>query len=363
MLHFYYNRTKTEKQSISYPQLKQMNFEKTKEYKKIFKFSSPSGFRVISREGTIIEFKESFNWGSKSEYGKTISAFANNKGGFIVFGVKNNPRDLLGLQSNNFENLDEATITQYLNSVFSPEIDFEKFTITVRAKTIGILHINKSENKPVIPIKNDGDIKEGEIYYRYNARSDKIKFPELKNLLEEVKNKEKDRWMNLFERISKIGPENTALVNMVDGKIEGNTGTLVIDQKLIPKIKFIQEGKFREGGIPVLKLVGEVRPVSISRGGSGGTGMRFTDDPNALAVKEEDVLKEFTLEYRTLTKQLYERYSDFKSNEKYHKIKKSLAGKGFSFVRKLNPRNAKSTQQEFYSPKIFKEYDKYYTKK
>jgi hypothetical protein len=342
-----------------------MDFEKSKEYKKIFKFSASSGSRLTSREGVTIEFKESFNWGSKSEYGKTIAAFANNKGGFIVFGVKNKPRDLIGLQSNNFDDQDEAIITQYLNSVFSPEIDFEKSILDVRGKNIGILHISKSQNKPIVAIKNDGDIKEGEIYYRYTARSDKIKFPELKNLLDEIKSIEKERWMNLFERISLIGPENTALVNMAAGKIEGNTGTLVIDQKLIPKIKFIQEGKFKETGSPTLKLVGEVRPVSIASGSSRGGGMRIADDPNAPAirVKEDEMLEEFNLEYRALTKKLYERYSDFKSNEKYYKLKKALAGKGFSFVRKLNPRNAKSTQQEFYSPRIFKEFDKHYTKK
>ena len=48
-------------------------------------------------------------------------AFANNKGGYIVFGVKDKPRDLVGLKSNNFEDVDEAKITAYINSVFAPK--------------------------------------------------------------------------------------------------------------------------------------------------------------------------------------------------------------------------------------------------
>lgn len=343
-----------------------MDFENSQDYKKIFKFTAPASHKLLSREGGAIEFKESFNWNSKDKYAKSIAAFSNNKGGYLVFGVKDSPRELVGLQSTNFETLDEAKITQYLNSIFSPEIEFEKFTIPVKGKSVGILRIQESRQKPLVAIKNDGDIKESEIYYRYNARTDKIKFPELKNLLNQIQENERKHWMSLFERISRIGPENVALVNMAEGKIEGNTGTLVIDHKLIPKLKFIQEGNFKETGSPTLKLVGEVRPVSIVGGRvARGGGMRITDDPNAptIRIEEADLLKEFSLEYRVLTKNLYARYSDFKSNEKYHKIRKDLAAKGFAITRKLNPRNANSAKQEFYRPQIYKEFDKYYTKK
>lgn len=36
-----------------------------------------------------------------------MAAFANNKGGYMVFGVRNNPKELVGLQSSNFETTDE----------------------------------------------------------------------------------------------------------------------------------------------------------------------------------------------------------------------------------------------------------------
>jgi len=45
------------------------------------------------------EFKISFNWNSRDKYAKSMAAFANNKGGYIVFGVKDKPLDLVGLQS------------------------------------------------------------------------------------------------------------------------------------------------------------------------------------------------------------------------------------------------------------------------
>ncbi|MEY4440453.1 MAG: hypothetical protein RLY49_79 [Candidatus Parcubacteria bacterium] len=342
------------------------DFEESKEYKKIFKFSEQNVNILTSRESATVEFKESFNWGSKDEYAKTLSAFSNHNGGFLIFGVKNQPKEAVGLQTNNFENIDEAKITRYLNSIFSPEIEFEKFTLNINNRIIGILHVHPSHDKPVISIKNDGVIKEGEIYYRYTASSEKIKFSELKKLLNEIQDKERRQWMDLFKKVSKVGPENTALINMVDGTIEGNKQTLVIDEKLIPKIKFIQEGNFKDSGSPTLKLVGSVRQVSDLNkvGDSSIDKVRITNDPNAQAViiKEENLLKEYSMDYQKLTETLKKRYSNFKINDKYHKIRRSLKSKGLVITRQLNPNNPGSTRQDFYSPKIVAEFDKHYKK-
>ena len=111
-----------------------MTFQKSEEYKRIFTFERRRPDEIRSRESGWLEFKESFNWGSKDEYAKSMAAFANNKGGFLVFGITNQPRKLVGLQNNNFETLDEAKISGYLNTAFSPEIGFEKFIEKVRGK-------------------------------------------------------------------------------------------------------------------------------------------------------------------------------------------------------------------------------------
>lgn len=341
-----------------------MAFQDSQDYKKIFKFSGSTGFKIIARESNSVEFKESFNWGSKDKYLKSAVGFANNKGGCIVFGIKDKPRDLVGLKSNNFEETDEAKITEYFNGVFSPEIVFEKFTLKIRNRTVGILYIHEAQYKPIVAIKSYGDIKEGEIYYRYNARTEKIKFPELQNILNQIKENEREHWMNLFKKISRIGPENTALVDMVSGKIEGNSGTLVIDHKLIPKLKFIQEGNFKEKGSPTLKLIGEVRPISVV--GSNkllqGGNIRITDDPAAIAVREETILTKYPMSCGQLVKILSTRYSDFKTNKKFYELKKKLmANPKFCHPRYLDPANLKGTKKDFYSQAIVKEFDKQYT--
>ncbi len=345
-----------------------MGFESTEEYKKIFKFSNNKSLRLLTRESSTIEFKVSFNWRSKDEYAKSVAAFANKQGGFLIFGVKDKPRELVGLQSDKFEEIDEAVISEYLNSLFSPEIEFEKFVVKVRDKDVGVIKVHSVGQKPVVATKNDGSVREGEIYYRYNAKKEKIKFPELRELLDKIREEERKEWMSLFSRISSIGPENAALLDMASGRIEGKTGTLVIDRKLISKLKFIQEGRFHETGSPTLKLVGEVRPITVvkSRRSSAGGKLKITNDPSApeVRVKEEDLLNEYSLDYKALTKELVKRYQDFKPNKKYHEVRKFLMKKeGNSFTRTLNPKNAKSVKQDFYSPRIIKAFGKFYKKK
>ena len=346
-----------------------MNFQESAEYKKIFSFHNSIANRIISRESSWLEFKESFNWNSKDKYAKSMAAFANNKGGYVIFGVKDNPRDLAGLQSSNFETIDEAKITAFLNSTFSPEIIFEKFVISVKSKNIGILYINQARIKPIVCLKNDGELKEADIYYRYNARSERIKYPELKRMFDLVKEEERKSWMEHLEKISKIGPTNTAIMDIIGGEISGKSGTLIIDKKLIPKLKFINEGNFKESGKPVLKLIGDVKPVSIiaKSGKIGEMGVQITEDPNApaLRLEEEEILKKkYPLDYNALTKALLARYTNFIRNPKFHKLRKEfMKDKKLCRTRYLDPNNLKSSKKDFYSPAIYKKFDKHYTKK
>jgi hypothetical protein len=348
------------------------SFQNSDDYKKIFSFHASNAERVISRESGWLEFKESFNWHSKDKYAKSMAAFANNKGGYIVFGVKDHPRELTGLQSNNFETTDESKITAYLNSVFSPEILFEKFVIVIQSKNIGILYTHQAKTKPVVCLKYDGGLKEADIYYRYNARSEKIKYAEIKALFELIKEEERKSWMEHFEKILKVGPTNAAILDIMGGEISGQGGTLVIDKKLVPKLKFIKEGNFQEKGRPTLKLIGDVKPVSVliekdNKGSTNGVGIQITDDPSAPAIRleEEEIIKrKYSFDYNALTKALLSRYSDFIRNSKYHRLRKGfMKDKKLCHTRYLDPSNPNGSSKDFYSPNIVKKFDKHYSKK
>lgn len=57
----------------------------------LFRTSAKEPTRIMNREGATIEFKESYNHAGMAQYFKTIAAFANNSGGYIIFGVGEKP--------------------------------------------------------------------------------------------------------------------------------------------------------------------------------------------------------------------------------------------------------------------------------
>lgn len=331
----------------------------------LIRFQGSRTSKIVSRESDKREFKESFNWNSIEKYAKSLVAFANKNGGYLIFGVSNSPRLLVGLKNSSFESLDEKRIVEFLNGYFSPEIFFEKFIRKTHGSTVGVLKVHKSEDSPIVCIKNGAEIKEADIYYRYNATSQRIKYPELRKVLEQIRDREKDSWMRYLSKMSHLGIENTAILDLNKGQISGARQDLLIDEKLLPKLKFIKKGSFTKNGHPTLKLIGNVKPVSLIDK-KLKTSIRVTNDPNApeIRIGEEDIRKLFPLDYTTLTEKLKKRYINFSANSKYHEIRKRTKGdKKIVLVRHLDPDNPKSAKKDFYSPNIIKVFDKYYEKK
>lgn len=252
------------------------------EVKKILSAVTASG-NLKSRESNTVEFKESFNKNSTAKYAKTMTAYANNRGGYIIFGVKDNPREVVGLKNNNFENLSQEQFTDAVNSLFAPAIDWECGTfviltekeitgsggeteIKVIEKEIGWLYTAEAENKPIIAQKTDSGekISSGDVFYRYRARSEKIKYAEMSRLVEERAAKEREGLLKLFEAIRKSGTANLGIVNYSNGKITTPYGVdVAFDRKLVAQVlkkaKFIKEGSFDETiGIPVIKVTGNI---------------------------------------------------------------------------------------------------------
>ena len=98
---------------------------------------------------------------------------------------------------------------------------------------------------------------------------------------------------------------------------------------------------------------------------TSGLPVQITTDPTAMAVRltEEDITDKYPWDYDILTTRLSRRYSNFKINAKYHKIRKSLeTDKRFAYERFLNPKNPKGGKKTLYNPNIQKEFDKHYTK-
>lgn len=230
-----------------------------------------------SRESNTVEFKESFNKNSTAKYAKTMAAYSNNRGGYIIFGVKDKPRRIIGLKNDNFDNINQEQFSEVINSLFAPAMNWNCGTFMidlpspdqkdpVKTLKIGWIHTEEAEYKPVIAQKaNDGEkINSGDVFYRYRARTEKIKFAEMGRIIEERITKEREGLLKLFEVIRKSDTANLGIVNYSNGRITTPYGVdVMFDRKLVTQVlkraKFIKEGSFNEtDGIPVIKVTGNI---------------------------------------------------------------------------------------------------------
>jgi hypothetical protein len=229
----------------------------------IFKFDSDNAMRLASRESSRLDFKESFNLGSADEYARTMAAFANTAGGYLVFGVKDSPRELLGLKSDNFDKTDPAKLTDILNGRFSPEIIWEQHTETVKGKKVGIIYTHEANRKPVVCTRNAKELQEAAIYYRYRGRTERIRFSELRELLDGELRRERELWMRNIQKMAKMGVENVALLDTSSGAVTGRSGSFLISEDLLSKIAFINSGTFVENaGTPTIRIIGDAAPIA-----------------------------------------------------------------------------------------------------
>ncbi|MDO5981270.1 ATP-binding protein [Flavivirga spongiicola] len=255
-----------------------------------------SGY-LFHREGQELEFKEQFNFSSLADYFRDFAAFSNNKGGYLVFGVQDSPRIPNGLSASaldQFIKIDPEKITGYLLNIFSGNINWEQAEFEIDGKHFGVFRIYSAKTKPIIAKKDEGKeqiIKNGEIYFRYGGRTQKIQFPELEAIINKRVEQNNSQWLDLMSKIGKAGPENAAILDTEKSIIEKeNSKILVVDEKLASKLKFIKEGEFVEKkGATTLKLVGDVTPI---------------DHIEVVKKVKEDLIKRFPFSATELAKEV-----------------------------------------------------------
>ncbi len=120
--------------------------------------------------------------------------------------------------------------------------------------------------KPVVALKSENSekINSGDVYYRYRARNDKIKYPEMNSIIEGRLRQEREKILNLMEIIRKNDTANLGIVNYSNGRLTTPFGAdVIVDRRIITKVlrkaKYIKEGSFTEnGGIPVIRVTGDI---------------------------------------------------------------------------------------------------------
>lgn len=230
----------------------------------IFQVSNVYPERLVSRESGWLEFKSSFNWAGREQYARTIAAFANNRGGYIVFGVKEKPHVVVGVDLGKFNDIDPSKISEYLNRTFGIDVAWEARVVQFLEKNLVIFYIPPAVRKPVFPVASGdrGHIQEGEIYYRYRGRTQKIRYAELTALLDAERKREQAAWLRLFRQIAKAGIHNVALLDLATGRGIARGANFLVDESLLSQLKFVREGEFtQKSGALALKVMGDVSVV------------------------------------------------------------------------------------------------------
>ena len=244
-----------------------------------------------NRESTRLEFKQSFSFANQASYARTMISFANDHGGFIVFGVEDRPHRLVGVDLERFVKFDPAPLTSFLGAHVVPLVEWEFGSIEFAGYPLGYICTEPSADKPVMVAATSGDeLKEGDIYYRYSGQTRVVRYAELKAMLDEKLERERRAWMSHMEHINRAGPSNVGILDTVRGEMYGGDTTFLIDEALTEKLRFIRKGQFNEsGGDPTLRLVGDLHEISsVVSPIQVPTGIHMTDLIGA-AIADQDL--------------------------------------------------------------------------
>jgi hypothetical protein len=210
------------------------------------------------------ECKASFRLQPEERFSKALRAIAglaNNKGGYLLFGITDATFQADGLPDDIFTKSDISLLNRILVGALDPVPHVTKGLIELGGKQVGVLYIEKHDHGPVIAIKNVGqDVKEGGIYFRYVGETRLIKPGELRQI---IGAREQRAIAEFSARMNRVATGREATIDLDSGEVAGTSGKFVIDKALLASIQFVREGEFSETkGAPALRLIGDVEPVS-----------------------------------------------------------------------------------------------------
>lgn len=118
------------------------------------------------------------------KYAKTMSAFSNNVGGYIFFGISDERR-VVGVDEADFLSFDWEKLSIICREYFQPDIEWDREIVHWREKNLGVIYTNQADQKPIVAAKSGKALTAGSIYYRYRGHTETIRPGDLFKLLAE----------------------------------------------------------------------------------------------------------------------------------------------------------------------------------
>lgn len=216
------------------------------------------------------ECKETFDSRRISPIVRAIAALANNRGGFIFFGIANTGCRVVGLPDGEFSDVDIATIADRVKTYLTPTPSFTKILIEVGGLNVGVVHVEPHRHRPIIVCRDGEGLEDGAILFRYPGQSGRVKFGDLLEMLRERDQAAQEMLLTGAARLSQIGADRALIVDTQEATVDAGGTRITIDRSLADQLEFIREGEFEErSGAPTLRLVGDVHAVD-AEGQVGG---------------------------------------------------------------------------------------------
>lgn len=220
------------------------------------------GWYLSDGETSDQECKVEFNPRRMEPIVRAIAALANNRGGFIFIGVQNADCRVIGMPDTSFQDTDIVRITDKVKNLLTPTPVFAKEVIDIAGLAVGVVHVEKYLNPPVIVCRDAEGLEDGSILFRYPGQSGKIKFGDLLAMLRERDRAATQTLLASATRLSEIGADRALIVDTDRGELDAGSKRIVIDRALADQLEFIREGEFEErAGAPALRLMGDVQAI------------------------------------------------------------------------------------------------------
>ena len=204
-------------------------------------------------------------------------------------------------------------VSGHLLDIFSSNIIWEHEIYTLDNINFCVYYVYESIQKTIITKREEGKdqiLKNGEIYFRYGGRTQKIQSAELELIINKRIEQNNNHWLDLVQKIKRSGPQNAAILDTERGIIEkGDSQILVVDEELLSGFQLIREGEFSETkGAKTLKLIGNITPIN---------------QVEVIRKVKEDKLKEYPLSASDLVTEIKKRESKINQNVIWEIIKEN----------------------------------------
>ena len=117
-------------------------------------------------------------------YAKTLAAFANNRGGYIFFGIDDS-RNPIGIDEQTFLEFQWDKLTDHCRESFQPDIRWNRALASWKGRKLGVIYVFEAESKPIIAARDRKGLDRGSIIYRYRGKNERIAIADLINPLAE----------------------------------------------------------------------------------------------------------------------------------------------------------------------------------